>query len=366
MTDRTEAPTAKRLAEARKKGQIPVSRELNAAVGLLLASVLLGSAGREIARALAENVSRTMMALPGAVAEWSFINALIVDNLFRIAPQLGILVLAFLLIGSAITLGQTKFLFASEKLGFNFERLDPIKGVKNLFSLNSLFELGKTLVKLLVIGFIVYGFLKSNIEIFMSLVHMDMSSAVDFSADLALDLFKKVGWAYLMLALADFIYQRWQHIRSLRMSKQEIKDERKQAEGDPLLKGKIRGKQQAFARMRMFANVPEADVVIVNPTHLAIALGYDSENMTAPIVHARGAYRIAERIVAVARENNIPVIQNIPLARALYPIVKVDQQIPPDFYVAIAEILAHVYRLKTKNPLQKVSQTDSTLNQQLV
>lgn len=350
MAERTEAPTGRRLQEAREQGQVPFSIELNAAAGLLLAAVLIGRPGRMLVINMATVMKDVLIKLPSAAATREWLGELIMQQLMLLLPQISVIVLLLLVGGVSVTFAQTKFLFAKKRIGFDLKKLNPINGFKRLFSLNGLIQLIKGILKLGIVGFIVYRFLLKNQSTFLGLVQMDMRAAVNEWASLVLALFFRVGGAYLILAAADFAYQWWDTRRSLKMTKEEVKEDRKRSEGNPQVKSRIRSKQMAFARQRMFANVPKADVVIVNPTHLAIALGYDADTMQAPVVLAKGALKVAERIRSIAEDKDIPVIQNVPLTRALYGVVEVDQQIPPDFYMAIAEILAQVYRLKGKRP----------------
>jgi len=355
MAERTEAPTGRRLKEAREQGQVAYSRELNAAGGLLLAAVLMGSPVRTLIYNLGTGMKAVLTSLPAAQANSQWIGQLMSDQIGLLLPQLTVIILAFLVTGVSITFAQTRLMFATKRLGFDLKKINPLSGVKRIFSLTGLVELFKGILKLGIVGFIVYRFLQSQQTALLNMLQMDMRSAVELWGSLVLTLFFRVGGAYLLLAAADYAYQLWQTNKSLRMTKDEVKEDRKQSEGDPFLKSRIRSKQMAFARQRMFANVTKADVVIVNPTHLAIALGYEADRMQAPVVLAKGAYKVAQRIRDLATEKDIPVIQNVPLARALYAAVEVDQQIPPEFYMAIAEILAQVYKLKARRPGQKPS-----------
>jgi flagellar biosynthetic protein FlhB len=185
----------------------------------------------------------------------------------------------------------------------------------------------------------------------MMLSQMSLSSGLTSWVDMGFGLCIRVASVYLVVAIADYIYQHWNYMRGLKMTKEEIKEEYRQSEGDPMLKGRIRQQQRKIARMRMMSNVPKANVVITNPTPLAVAIQYDHTNMTAPKVVAKGAHLVAFRIGDVAREHGIPVIQNIPLARAIYRTVEIDQEIPPELYAAMAEILVYVYRLKGQQPV---------------
>ena len=346
--DRTEEPTGKRISEARKKGQVAQSRELNAAVVLLMGGILLGGPGASLLAKMTELLVRSLIDLPTSIPNLTWLRQMLFMNAITILPYLGLIVVGLLITGVAVTLAQTGFLWASEKLGFDFDRVNPINGFKRLLSLNGFVEILRALLKVALVGWVAYRFLRNHIFSLIGMGQVDMNTALQNWAAMALALISQVAWAYMVLAVIDYGYQRWQNKKSMKMSKEEVKDENKQSEGNPLIKSAIRTKQRRIHMRRMMAKVPKADVVITNPTHLAIAIQYKSGEMNAPVVLAKGAYRIAERIVAVAREYDLPVIQNIPLARGLYRIVEIDEEIPPDFYVAMAEILAYVYRLKDK------------------
>jgi flagellar biosynthetic protein FlhB len=217
-----------------------------------------------------------------------------------------------------------------------------------------LIELLRSLFKLAWVSWIAYGFLRSRYTELFSYTQYDLGSAVSSFVNASLSLLIRIGGMYLVLAAADYAYQRWDLYKHLCMSKDEIKEEMKRAEGDPILKSRVRGMQRQMARGRMMANVPKATVVITNPTHLAVAIEYE-EGMRAPKVLAKGPYRVAERIVKIAKENHIPVIQNIPLARAIYKTIDIGQEISPDLYLAMAEVLAYIYKLRGKFPASRSS-----------
>jgi flagellar biosynthetic protein FlhB len=252
--------------------------------------------------------------------------------------------------GVATTVAQTGFLWTTKKLGFDFKRLNPLSGFQRIFSSQGLVELARALLKLSLLGLVAYSFLRGKAQDLLQLSQMDFISALEHWIGMAMALAIRMGATYFVLAAADYGYQRWRFMQSLRMSKDEIKEEMKRSEGDPFLRGRIRAQQRRIARNRMMSNVKKASVVITNPTHLAVAIGYDQESMNAPRVLAKGAYAVAQRIVGIARENRIPVIQNIPLARAIYRTVQIDCEIPPDLYKAMAEVLAYVYRLQGQKP----------------
>lgn len=348
MSDKTEAPTGQRISDARAEGQVAFSREVVVAAGLLASIWLLGNTGGNLVMALKEILSDMLIHMPDAEPTGLWVQQILYTSLVRVVPSLGMIMLSLMVTGIAATLVQTGFLWASKRLGFHFDKLNPLVGLKRIFSAHGLMEFAKALLKLLIVGWVAYSFLESNASGMMSLGQTDFASAMRRWVDLAMALAWRVAGAYLVLALADYTYQRWSYMRSMRMTKEEVKEDFKRQEGDPIIKGRIRSQQRRMARMRMMANVRKADVVITNPTHLAVAIEYKPEAMNAPKLVAKGADRVAERIVELAKSNNVPVIQNIPVARALYRTVDLDQEIPPEMYIALAEILAYVYRIKGK------------------
>ncbi|MEA4906618.1 MAG: flagellar biosynthesis protein FlhB [Anaerolineaceae bacterium] len=345
MADKTEAPTQRRLEDARAEGQVVRSQELNTAAALLVGALLLQSMGKNLASALQNMVVTSIGSLPGATVDESWLRQWGYEQVMQIGPTLGMIMIILLAAGVTVTLAQTRFLWATKKMGFDLKRLNPLAGFQRIFSGQGLVELAKALLKLALVGWVAYSILRGRVQDLLALSQTDLASATQNFVDLAIDLALRVGAAYLVLAIADYAYQRWRFMRSMRMSKEEIKEEFKRSEGDPLLRSRIRGQQRRIARMRMMASVPKANVVITNPTHLAVALQYNPETMGAPRVVAKGAYNIAQRIADIARSNGIPVIQNIPVARALYKAVEIDHEIPPEMYVAVAEVLAYVFRL---------------------
>jgi flagellar biosynthetic protein FlhB len=354
MSNKTEAPTPRRIEEARKEGQVARSQELNTAVLLLAAAFLLRGPGKEINTSFTTLITQSLAQIPGAEIGEKWLLQLIYSIGVQVLPPLGLMLFALMFTAIAVTMGQTRFLWTSKKIGFDFKRLNPINGFKRIFSLRGLVEILRALLKILVVGWVAYSYLRGHIEDLAVLLQTDFRSALSLFADLAVNLMLRVGAVYLVLAAADYAYQRWDWLRSLRMTKEEIKEEYKRSEGDPFLKSRIRAQQRRIARNRMMAKVPKATVVVTNPTHLAIAIEYH-EGMNAPRVIAKGALRVAEKIVAIAREHNIPIVQNIPLARAMYKTIEIDQEISPDLYLAMAEVLAYVYRLRGRRTAQPQS-----------
>jgi flagellar biosynthetic protein FlhB len=354
MPDKTEAPTARRLEEAREEGQVVRSQELNSAAILLAAAYLISGPGRQLGQVFRDLFTSAIAEVSHVEITTKWLQQTSLTIAWRVLPPLGMILVGLLLVGVAVTMGQTRFLWSSKRVGFDFSRLNPLNGFKRIFSSRGLVELLKASLKLILVGWVAYSFLNANYTRIIALSQLDLNQGAGAAFDLAFSLALRVGSSYLVLAVADYAYQRWDLMRSLRMSKEEIKEEFRRSEGDPILKGRIRAQMRRMARGRMMANVPKATVIVTNPTHLAIALHYE-EGMTAPKVLAKGAHKTAERIVALAREHQIPVVQNIPLARAIFKRVEVDQEIAPDLYLAMAEVLAYVYRLKGRVPHAQTS-----------
>ncbi len=348
MSERTEAPSGKRLGEARARGQIARSIELNTAAALLVGFWLLNGPGVELARGLETTLRAALIDLPTEAVTGADVRELIVEMGARLLPPLAYVVIGLLVTGVVVTLLQTGPLWVTERPFFDFSRVNPLNGFKRLFSAQGLIEFGRALLKLAVVGWVAYGFLQENANAVLSLSQMPLREGLALWAGLAYGLALRVGGAYLVLAAADYFYQRWNLMRSLKMTKEEIKEELRNQEGDPLLKGRIRGEQRRFARQRMLSKVPQADVVITNPTHFAVALQYDRDRMRAPQVVAKGAALVAQRIREAARAAGVPIVENPPLARSLFRLAELDQEIPPELYLAVAEVLAFVYRLKTQ------------------
>lgn len=348
MADKTEAPTPKRINEARERGQVARSMELNTAVGLLAAFYLWRSMAGPLFQTLVSLMHGSFLSLTAGELTLTAVGELFLRAVMQAGLALMPLMGGLALAGVVTGMSQTGGLFSTGQFSPNLGKLNPISGFQRLFSPHGLVELFKALAKVLLIGWVCYGPITNHLPELMSLSNLDLNGAMGILGQALSDLGMRGAGAYLVFAIADYIYQRRRWFDSLKMSKQEIIDELKRSEGDPQLKGRIRGQQRRIARQRMMQKVPQANVVVVNPTHLAVALQYDRSKMSAPKVVAKGALKVAERIVAIAKANGVPVVQNIPLARALYSGVQVDQEIPASLYQAVAEVLAFVYNLKNR------------------
>ena len=348
MTDKTEAPTSHRLQEAREEGQVVRSQELISAVVILTGAYLLRGPGKQLGLNFEGLVMETITTLPTVDITVESLREMFFMFGMKILPSVGLIMFGLLLAGTVVTLGQTEFLWAGKKIGFDFKRLNPLDGFKRIFSTHGLIELLRSLLKLSWVTWIAYSFLRSRFFELVSYTQFDMGTAVSSFLEVSISLVIRVGSMYLVIAVADYAYQRWDLYKNLRMSKDDIKQEQKRSEGDPLLKSRIRNMQRRMARGRMMANVSKANVVVTNPTHLAVAIEYH-EGMKAPRVLAKGPYHVAQKIIQIAKENNIPIVQNIPVARAIYKTIDIGQEISSDLYLAMAEILAYVYKLRGKD-----------------
>jgi len=349
--ERTEEPTAKRRSEAREKGQVAQSREISSVLVLILCLGLLTAGGgwmMERLRFLLAHVfgqvgTLRLESIETATASMAFVMK---HALTIVLPLMAVAMVA----GLAANVAQVGFMISTKSLKFDLAKLNPLSGLKRLVSLRSLVELLKALLKMLVIGTVTYLTLRSQWDQVPALVQVGVGDILTFAAATATKIAFYACLALAGLAALDYGYQRWQHEKDLRMTKQEVKDEMRQSEGDPKIKARIRSAQLEMSRKRMMAAVPQAAVVITNPTHLAVALKYEMKDMAAPQVVAKGAGFVAERIKEIARANGIPVIEQKPLARALFKAVDVGRSIPVELYRAVAEVLAYVYRLKNQRP----------------
>jgi flagellar biosynthetic protein FlhB len=346
MAEKTEAPTGRRLSEARKKGQVVRSTELNSAAILVISMLLLQSIGKQLVENVKILIITSLSTISDAEMNIAFIRHTLYSDFITVFPNVAMIMVVLLGTGVAVTFAQTNFLWASDRIKFDFGKLNPLSGLQRIFSTRGLFEMGKALLKLALVGYVAYGFIRDRIQDMLMLSQYDFVTGLSNWVKMAVDLGLRIGGAYLLLAIADYIYQRYTFMKNLKMTKEEVKEEMIQQEGNPLIKSRIRGQMRRMARLRMMAAVPKASVVITNPTHLAVAIEYDPSRMKAPRVVAKGAHLVAFKIVDIAKANHIPVIQNIPVARGLYKAVDIDQEIPPEFYKVIAEILAYVYRLR--------------------
>ena len=347
--ERTEPATGRRLEEARQKGNVPRSREMTTFAILIAAAATLLMLGEPLAKGLMLLMKRGMTFDRAALDQQDFLwNSLIhatVDMLVLFFPILLVAMIdAFV---APMALGG--WLLSTQALEPDFGRTNPMKGIARIFSTHGLAELGKAIAKSLVIGLVGYWVITHYWDESLGLVTESLLSGTTHMVQL-------IGWAFLtvtasmaLIVAIDVPFQLWEYHRKLRMTKEEVRQEMKESEGDPQLKGRIRSMQREMARRRMMGEVPKADVIVTNPTHYAVALRYDEKSMRAPRVIAKGTYLLAERIRELGVENNIPVLRTPPLARALYKHAELDQEIPTALFAAVAEVLAYVYQLRSYN-----------------
>ncbi|MBF0158184.1 MAG: flagellar biosynthesis protein FlhB [Magnetococcales bacterium] len=348
---KTEEPTAKRLQDARNKGQVPSSREVLTAVMFAASIGLFHFQGPS----LWQNMQHQMRFLIGGQIHGELTHGGIIVLLRELINGFMLdmmpFFLVFLIIAVLGSLVQHGWLFTFDTIVPNMSKISPIQGFKRLFSWRSLIELLKSVIKIIVIGLAVYWAIEDSQLRVVGLADTSLQEIMALLVDDVMSMLWHVVLAFLALALGDFLYQRYEYQKGLRMTKQEIKDELKQMEGDPLLKSRIRQIQREMAQRRMMQEVPKADVVITNPTHVAVALRYVPGEMSAPTLVAKGAGFVAERIRATAREHAVPLVSNPPLARTLYRDVDLDRMVPPELFKAVAEVLAYVFSLRGYRPL---------------
>ena len=346
--ERTEQATGKRRSEARKKGQVARSREIPSVAVLLVALSVI----YVLSTYLLQRLSWVMVQSFQKIGAFSLSPENILgfggEIVWALVQILGPILLAVLAMGILANYVQIGTLFTLEVIQPKLSRVDPIQGFRRLLSKQSFVEVLKALFKFLIIGWVAYSTVQNELPEILSLPDQEVGGIFRFIGSVSARIFFKTVLVMVALAVLDYLFQRWSYEKSLRMTKREIQEEFKQTEGDPLVKSRIRSIQREMARRRMMAEVPKADVVITNPTHLAVALGYEKEEMAAPKVLAKGAGIIAEKIKEVARAHQIPLVENKPLAQALYKIVDLGQVIPSTLYQVVADILAHVYRMKNR------------------
>lgn len=360
--EKTEQPTPKRLEDARKKGQVPRSKELNTMVLMAIAAgafIMLGQTMMaDLSTVMKTNFQISRADIFDTRAVLKFFYRAILDGMFLLWPFLALMMLGALM--SPMTIGGWSL--SVEAMQPKLSKLNPIKGLKKVFSAKGLMEMVKAMGKFFLVAAIAVTVIWVNRNEFLMLGQESLSTALAQAADLLTNAFLLTTVALIIIAAIDVPFQLWDHGKQMRMTRQEVKDEMKDTEGKPEVKAKIRQLQREAAEARMMEAVPDADVVVTNPTHFAVALKYDG-NMRAPLVVARGADLVAANIRRVAEENNVLLVETPPLARALYHSTEIGEQIPHGLYVAVAQILAYVYQLKNvqKNGGKKPTQPNTEL-----
>jgi flagellar biosynthesis protein FlhB len=348
MPERTEAPTPHRIAEARRKGQVAHSGEVNTALLLAIGFWMLGPMTRRLASELGTLTRECLTSL--ATCEEPSVAGLLRGGLdwglhfgLLLAPFVGVLVVT----GIGASVLQTGFLLSIDGLKPSLSKLNPLAALRRMFSKQGAIELVKASAKIAVVGLVAYSGIRKAYPELLTLPHQGLAYCWSTWQRIALDLGLRIGMTFMGLAFVDYLWQRSQWWEGLRMTREELREELRQSEGDPKLKGRLRQRQRYLAQSRMMAAVPKADVVVTNPTHYAVALKYDAKTMSAPTVTAKGQRLIAQRIKELAREHRVPIVENRPLAQALFKSVEIGRQIPGNLYDAVAGVLAYVYSLKS-------------------
>ncbi|MBE5959920.1 MAG: flagellar biosynthesis protein FlhB [Lachnospiraceae bacterium] len=350
--EKTEEPTSKKLSDARKDGQVAKSQELNNAAALLSLFLVLKIFVSYIGRKFIDSFDFAYSKIERYAKE-EFNTVLAADLIQEVMVLILIICLPVFLVGVVVAIAvnilQVKWKPTTKPLQPKFSKLNPISGFKKIISMNNIMELVKAVIKIIAIFILAYSTLKEEVDKLATLYGIgSLSTAVTMIGNIVIDLGMKISMVLVIVGFADFIYQKIKFKKDMRMTKQEIKDEYKQSEGDPQIKGKIKQRMREASQRRMMQSLPEADVVITNPTHFACALKYDKEKGEAPILIAKGADHVAAKIKEVAKKHDVPIVENKPLARMLYYNVDLDTEIPSELYQMVAEVLAYVYSLKNK------------------
>jgi len=343
---KTEKPTGKKISDAKSKGSVPRSREMASAVSLICAMIALYTSSGMMLKTMQRSMRDIFGGLASIDISYAGIHNLMIKEFFYILVMLAPFVLIVLTAGIVVEMAQGGVVISGEKLRLDLGRLNPAQGVKRLFNKDSLFEIAKSFMKMAIVGYMAYKILSEEMDSIIYLVDRDLQGILDFIGHIAFKLVLHTCGVLIVLAVVDLAFVKWRFLENLKMTKQEVKDEHKNAEGDPAVKSKLKQKAFQMARRRMRQIIPTADVVVTNPTHYAVALKYDRHKMAAPVVLFKGVDQMALQIKIVARESNITLVENRFLARELYGQVEEGAPIPEGLYAAVAEILAYVYSLK--------------------
>ena len=346
--EKSEEATPKKKSDAKKKGQVAKSKELGVAFTLIAATLVFALLGGYIFSQLKDLITVFFKDYLTMDVSYSTLFGIATITVKRILVIFLPIAVPIMIMGIIINYFQTGFILTGEPLKPDLKKLNPISGFKRMFSIKSLVNLIKDLLVVSVVGYVGYKFFMDNYSNLMNFTAVKISAMPSLMSSLAIKLFFTISLVSLIIAVIDFVYQKYQHKKDLRMTKQEIKEEFKQMEGDPQVKGKIKQIQREMAMKRMMQSVPDASVVITNPTHIAVALRYKEGKDNAPMVVAKGADNVAIKIKELARESDVPIIENKSLARLIFSQVDIDREVPQEMYQAIAEILAIVYKLKKK------------------
>ncbi|NLO93258.1 MAG: flagellar biosynthesis protein FlhB [Clostridiaceae bacterium] len=351
-SDKTEKATPKKRQDLRKKGQVLKSKELPSSLLLLILFISIKILGRNVYNRCVSIFNMFF----SQTSEYNLqepieVMKLLTFVILEIAKIVAPFFIIAIIVGVVSTVVQIGFLFTTEPIRPKFSHLNPISGLKRMFSTRSLFELLKSIVKVIIIGWIAWNSIQAEFINLTKLMDLSIGQIAAYLADTVLGIGIKICFALLVIAGVDYFFQWRKYEKDIRMSKQEIKEEYKQMEGNPEIKSRIKQKQREISMRRMLKDIPKADVVITNPTHYAVAIKYEPDKMPAPYVLAKGVDYMAQRIKEIAKDNNVHMTENVPLAQALYNTVEIGEAVPPELYKAVAEVLAFVYSLEGKQPV---------------
>ncbi|PLR97263.1 flagellar biosynthesis protein FlhB [Bacillus sp. T33-2] len=346
--EKTEKATPKKRQDSRKKGQVAKSQDVNTAVVLLAVFLFLLFFGKTLFNHLSDLLRHSLQEYMHMDLTENSVHVVMLEILQDLALFLGPVMLVAMVAGVVANYFQVGFLFSTEAIQMKLEKINPISGFKRIFSMRAVVELLKSILKIAFVGAVTFTVLWTRIDEILTLAQKSAGATIAVLASLTVQMGLYASGALLFLSMLDYLYQKYDFEKSIRMSKQDIKDEYKNSEGDPLIKSKIKQRQREMAMRRMMQEVPKADVVITNPTHYAIALKYDELKSDAPFVVAKGVDFVAQKIKLIAKENEVITVENRPLARSLYSQAEIGDAIPEEFFKAVAEILAYVYRTKNK------------------
>lgn len=347
--DKTEKASPKKRRDERKKGNVFQSKDVVTVGSIAISFIILNLWAPRIYRYTADTFHKYISLMDKTYnLNDTFLVQVLKDITFTIFASSGLLMVASILAAVIFTGAQTRFLISGENIKFKFSKLNPLSGIKKMFSLRAIVEVLKNLIKIAILAQLIYSSIYGSLQKVPRLVSVDPSAGVNFMRTSVMSIVKSVIIAFAAISAFDFFYSWWEYEKNIKMTKQEVKEEYKQMEGDPQVKGKIKERQRAVSMRRMIQQVPKADVIIRNPTHYAVAVKYDIEKDNAPIVLAKGKDDTAMRIVRKGQEYKINIVENVPLARGLYANSEINHEIPLEFYEPVAEILAWVYRIREK------------------
>lgn len=347
--EKTEEATPKKKSDAKKKGQVAKSKELTSALGLLAITLVISVLGGYIIDSLKQTLIMFLRDYPTSSIDNNSLRGIFITSFIRIAIIFLPVAVPISIMGILANVAQSGKILTADPLKPKLEKINPVSGFKRMFSLKAVVDLIKNLIIIIIIAYVGYKFILLNYEQVLNFSSFKVEAILTSLGELIVEILSKVTLVMIIIGVIDFVYQKYQFNKDLKMTKQEVKEEFKQQEGDPVVKGKIKQKQREMSMKRMMQSIPDATVVVTNPTHIAVALKYEENTKSAPKLIAKGQDNIAIKIKEIAKENNVPIIENKPLARLIYSEVELDTEIPYEMYQTVAEILAIVYKLNKKN-----------------